>query len=128
MIQRGSFLTVSDNSGAKIAYCIHNISKPKSRYAYIGDIVLISVKKLRAKRRFASKIKKGTMAHGLIIRSKNLSTFFTGDKIKFYELSIILFYRKTFKLIGTRIFGFLPFSFRYSQFVKLLSICTGCSM
>ena len=57
MIQKGSRLNVVDNSGAKIAYCIQNVSHPGCRYAYIGDLLLLSIKKLRVKRRYASKIK-----------------------------------------------------------------------
>lgn len=128
MIQKGSYLNVADNSGAKLVYCIHNITKPKSRYAFLGDVILVSVKKLRVRRRYASKIKKGVLAYGLIVRSKRFKNFYFGDKIKFYETAIVLFFRKTYKLIGTRIFGFLPLIFRYSQFLRLLSICTGVAL
>lgn len=127
MIQKGTCLNVADNSGAKYAYCIHNISKPNSRYAFVGDLILVSIKKLRVKRRYASKIKKGVLAYALIIRSKIYNKFISGDSFKFYETSVILFFRKTYKLIGTRIFGFLPFFFRYSQYIRLLSISTGVS-
>lgn len=127
MIQKGTCLNVADNSGAKYVYCIHNVTNPNSRYAFVGDIVLVSVKKLRVKRRYASKIKKGVLAYALIIRSKIDNKFFYGDCLKFYETSVILFFRKTYKLIGTRIFGFLPFFFRHSQYIRLLSICTGVS-
>ncbi len=127
MIQKGTCLTVADNSGAKYAYCIHNITKPNSRYAYIGDIILVSIKKLKVKRRYASKIKKGVLAYALIIRTKIFNKIFYGDYLKFYETSVILFFRKTYKLIGTRIFGFIPFFFRYSKFIRILSICTGVS-
>jgi large subunit ribosomal protein L14 len=128
MIQKGTFLNVVDNSGAKIAYCIYNISNPNSRYALLGNIILVSIKKLRIKRRFASKIKKGALAYGLIIRTKIFRNSFYGDKLKFYENSIILFFKKTYNLIGTRIFGLLPKFFRFTQFMRILSICTGiCS-
>ena len=50
MIQKGTRLNVVDNSGAKIAYCIQNITHPSCRYAYLGDLLLVSIKKLRVKR------------------------------------------------------------------------------
>ena len=125
MIQKGNYLSISDNSGAKIAYCIQNISKPNSRYAFLGDILLVSIKKLRVKRRFASKIKKGSLAYALVIRSRVFNYLFFGDALKFYETTVILLYKKTYKLIGTRIFGFLPYKFRYSQYLRLLSISSG---
>lgn len=128
MIQNGSYLNVIDNSGAKIAYCIKNITKPNSRYAFIGDILLLSIKKLRAKRKYASKVKRHTLVYGLIVRTKNFKNNFQGNRIKFYENSVILFYRKTFNLIGTRIFGFLSKNFRYTQYLKILSICSGVGL
>lgn len=128
MIQKNTFLNVVDNSGAKIASCIHNISNPTSRYAFLGNIILVTIKKLRIKRRFASKIKKGALAYGLIIRTKIFRNSYYGDKLKFYENSIILFFKKTYNLIGTRIFGLLPKIFRFTQFMRILSICTGISL
>lgn len=128
MIQKGTFLNVVDNSGGKIASCIHNISSPTSRYATLGHIILVSIKKLRVKRRFASKIKKGALAYALIIRTKIFRNSYFGDRLKFYENSIVLFFKKTYNLIGTRIFGLLPKFFRYTQFMRILSLGTGVSL
>lgn len=125
MIQKGTSLKVCDNSGAKIVYCIHNISKPNSKYAFIGDTILVSVKQLNVRRKFAAKIKKGVLAYALIVRSKVIKKSFYGDMIKFYETAAILFFRKTYKLIGTRIIGFIPILFRHSQFLRILSISAG---
>lgn len=128
MIQKGTYLNVVDNSGAKFASCIQNIGQPGCKYAYFGDLLLISVKKLRVKRRYASKIKKGALAFGLVVRTKNFKNSYFGDKLKFYENSVILFFRKTTNLIGTRIFGFLPYTFRATQYNRILSICTGVAL
>lgn len=128
MIQKGTYLNIVDNSGAKLAYCIHNITNPTCRYAYLGDIILVSIKKLRVKRRYASKIKKGALAYGLIVRTKIFRNSYFGDRLKFYENSIILFFKKTYNLIGTRIFGLLPKTFRFTQYLRILSICTGISL
>jgi large subunit ribosomal protein L14 len=124
MIQRGSFLKVIDNSGAKNAYCIRIISNSSKRYAFVGDLLLVSVKSLRAKRRFSSKVKTGTLVRALIVRSKITKFYFFGDNLKFYENSAVLLNKQN-KLIGTRIFGLLPNSLRYTRFMKLLSVCAG---
>lgn len=128
MLQKGTFVNIVDNSGGKIASFIHNISNPTNRYAKIGHVILVTIKKLRVKRRFASKIKKGALAYGLIVRTKTFRNSFFGDKLKFYENSIILLFKKTYTLIGTRIFGLLPKFFRFTQFMKILSIGTGISV
>jgi large subunit ribosomal protein L14 len=124
MIQKGTFLKVIDNSGAKSVYCIRVVSNQKYRYAYTGDILLVSVKKLRAKRRYASKVKKGQLLRALVVRTKKKIFYFSGDSLSFFENSVILL-RKNNKLIGTRIFGLLPRSLRYSQYMRLLVLGAG---
>jgi large subunit ribosomal protein L14 len=124
MIQKGTFLKVIDNSGAKNVCCIRVVSNQKYRYAYTGDILLVSVKKLRAKRRFASKVKKGQLIRALVVRTKKKNSYFSGDNLSFFENSVILL-KKNNKLIGTRIFGLLPRSLRYSQYMRLLALCAG---
>jgi large subunit ribosomal protein L14 len=124
MIQKGTFLKVIDNSGAKSVCCIRIVSNQKYRYAYTGDILLVSVKKLRANRRFASKIKKGQLIRALVVRTKKKTSYFSGDNLSFFENSVILL-KKNNKLIGTRIFGLLPRSLRYSQYMRLLALCAG---
>jgi large subunit ribosomal protein L14 len=124
MIQKGTFLKVIDNSGAKNVCCIRIVSNQKYRYAYTGDILLVSVKKLRAKRRFASKVKKGQLIRALVVRTKKKNSYFSGDNLSFFENSVILL-KKNNKLIGTRIFGLLPRSLRYSQYMRLLALCAG---
>jgi len=44
MIQVESRLTVADNSGAKILYCIKVLGGSRRRYAGVGDIIVVSVK------------------------------------------------------------------------------------
>ena len=83
MIQKGTFLKVIDNSGAKNVCCIRIVSNQKYRYD-TGDILLVSVKKLRAKRRFASKVKKGQLVRALVVRTKKKNSYFSGDNLSFF--------------------------------------------
>ena len=59
MIQSGTLIKIIDNTGAKTALCIKVGIGYKRRYAFSGDVVLVSVKSLRKKRREFIKIKKG---------------------------------------------------------------------
>jgi large subunit ribosomal protein L14 len=124
MIQAGSYLKVIDNSGAKIAFCIKIITGYKRRYAGIGALILVSIRGLRSKRRSFSKIKKGEVYQAVIARTKINKTSFSGDKVTFLENSVFLLNKKH-KLVGTRIFGCLPKSFRYTKFMKMLSVSAG---
>ena len=124
MIQKETYLSVVDNSGAKLLNCIYLNKGYKKRYAYIGDCVLGSVKTLRTKRKESVKIQKGSITTALIIRAKFYCSDFTGNRLKFFENSVILLTKQN-KLLGTRIFGALPSFFRYTRFFKLIFLSTG---
>jgi large subunit ribosomal protein L14 len=49
MIQTGTLLNVIDNSGARQVKCLKIFKGYKRRYAFAGDFVLVSVKKLKRK-------------------------------------------------------------------------------
>ena len=59
MIQQESILKVVDNSGAKTVKCIKVLGGFQKRYAKLGDIVVVSVQKLRNRSKKTSKVLKG---------------------------------------------------------------------
>ena len=59
MIQVGTVLNVSDNSGARKVYCIRVLNGSRKKYARLGNLILVVVKSLRKKRKSLSKVKKG---------------------------------------------------------------------
>ena len=60
MIQIQTLLKVADNSGGKLVRCIKILKKgAKTRYAKVGDIIVVSVQQIRAKNKLTSKVKKG---------------------------------------------------------------------
>lgn len=124
MIQSGTYLNVIDNSGAKNIFCIKVLSGYKRRYAGIGDLIVISIKSLRTKRRAVSKTKKGEIYRALVVRTKNSNTGFNGNKFNFLENSAILLNKQN-KFIGTRIFGAVPKLFRYTKHLKMVFLSTG---
>lgn len=124
MIQVGSILKVIDNSGGNKVRCLRIISTSQPRYAFLGDLLLVSVKRLRAKRRSKSKVKKGTMVRALIVYSKKHKNYYFGDNLIFYDNSVVLLNNKG-KLIGTRVFGLLPKCLRYTQYMRLVTVCKG---
>jgi large subunit ribosomal protein L14 len=127
MIQTGTVLKIVDNTGAKTALCLKVQLGYKKRYAFIGDIVLISIKSLRTKRRANLKVKKGELYKALILRIKYPTKIFTGDYFSnVYHPSAILL-NKQKKIIGTRIFGSVSKTFRFTKYLKTLSLCSGVS-
>jgi large subunit ribosomal protein L14 len=125
MIQHGTYLNVQDNSGARSVMCIKVLKGYKSRYGYIGDLILISVKKLRTKRRLLAKVKKGDVLKALIVRTKTkVKLLNNGNFNSFTENSVILINKQN-KLIGTRIFGLVPKKLRFSKFFRIISLSSG---
>ena len=125
MIQSGTFLNVVDNSGAKTVACIKILSGYRSRYASVGQVILVSIKSLRSKRRASSKIKKGEIYNALIVRTLAPMKSFQGDSFKFFTNSVVLLSKQN-KFLGTRVFGIVPKSLRYTKFLKVLSLSPGC--
>lgn len=125
MIQNGTYLNVQDNSGARSVMCIKVLKGYKSRYAYIGDCILVSVKKLRTKRRLSSKVKKGEILKALIVRTKTkFGLVRNGNFNSFTENSVILINKQN-KLIGTRIFGLVSQKLRCTKFFRVISLSSG---
>jgi len=58
MIKINSVLKVVDNSGARFAQCLRVLSKSPKNAAYIGDLIIVSVKRVvpnkKNKKRFYS--------------------------------------------------------------------------
>jgi len=127
MIQVGSTLNVIDNCGAKKVSCIKVIKNFKKRYSFLGDIILVSVKKLRKRRRALSKVKKGEIYKALIVRLKTKSFATNKDAFSCVENSVVLFNKQN-KLIGTRIFGSIVTFFRYTRYMRLIFMSNGLSI
>jgi large subunit ribosomal protein L14 len=123
MIQSGSYLNIIDNSGAKKATCIKFVkSGYKQRYAKVGSIVLVSIKSSKN-----HKIKKGDMHKAVIIKTKtkNYSIIYNYKK-NFNNCAVLI--NKQNKSLGSRIFGRVPKQFKYSKFLRLVTLSAGLSL
>ena len=123
MIQKETYLNIIDNSGVKKVCCIHVYGGYRKRYAYTGDIVLASVKSMK-KVTSESKFKKGDIVRILILQTKQAKNSFFNNKIKHYENAGILV-SPLKKIIGTKVFGSVDSTFRYSKFLKVVTIAKG---
>lgn len=65
MIQQESRLAVADNSGAKEVLVIKVLGGTRRRYANIGDVVVVTVKKATP----AGMVKKGEVLKAVIVRT-----------------------------------------------------------
>ena len=100
MIQSETRLTVADNSGAKVLYCIKVLGGSRRRYASIGDIIVVSVKEAIPN----AKVKKGDILKAVVVRTKKEIKRQDGSFIRFDDNSAVLINAQR-EPIGTRIFG-----------------------
>ena len=113
MIQAETRLTVADNSGAKILYCIKVLGGSRRRYASIGDIIVVSVKEAIPN----TKLKKGDVVKAVVVRTKKEIKRLDGSYIRFDDNSAVLI-SQTKEPIGTRIFGPVARELRAKRFMK----------
>ncbi len=117
MIQAESKLTVADNSGAKVLYCIKVLGGSRRRYASIGDIIVVSVKEAIPN----AKVKKGEVLKAVVVRTKKEIRRPDGSFIRFDDNAAVLI-TGTKEPIGTRIFGPVARELRAKKFMKIISL------
>ena len=124
MIQVGTKLRVSDNSGAKYVSCIKVLGGYKKRYARIGDKIVVSVLNLRAKRRSQTKIQKGKVAYGIVVRTKVNKTNKAHIKYAFSDNAIVLITQQG-KPLASRVIGGVPKQIRYTRYMRIATLSAG---
>jgi len=125
MIQIQTLLKVTDNSGGKVVRCLKILKKgAKTRYGKIGDIIVVSVQKIRSKNKLTSKVKKGDVLYGIIVKTKSSLKRKSGISFCFNQNSVVLL-NKQLKPIATRVFGMVPRELRITKFLKIISLAGG---
>jgi len=100
MVQQESRLSVADNSGAKEVLCIRVLGGTKKRYASIGDKIVVSIKSALP----SGEAKKGTVATGVVVRTRKEIRRPDGSYIRFDDNACVLL-NAAGEMRGTRIFG-----------------------
>lgn len=118
MIQHRTMLKPADNSGAKKLQCIRVLGGYKKRYARIGDIVTVAIKEAQSH----SLVKKGEVAHAVIVRSRKEVRRADGSYIRFDDNAAVLIDKKSKEPRGSRIFGPVARELRVRGFTKIISL------
>jgi len=117
MVQTESFLTVADNSGARLVQVIKVLGGTKRRYASLGDVVVVTVKDAAPN----AKVKKGDVIKAVVVRTAKEVNRGDGTYIRFDSNSAVLINAQK-EPIGTRIFGPVARELRAAQFMKIVSL------
>lgn len=116
MIQSETKLKVADNSGAKVIECFKVLGGSRRRYAYIGDIIVASVKVSEPR----GAVKKGDKVRAVIVRQKKNFRRKDGSYIRFDENAAVIVDGKEPK--GSRIFGPIAREIKERGFNKIASL------
>lgn len=119
MIQSFTRLKVADNSGAKEIMCIKCLGGSKKKNAYVGDIIVASVKKADPD----GKVKKGDVVYAVVARTTYDIQREDGSTINFDDNAAVIIQGKDNKAPkGTRIFGPIARELRANGFTQIISL------
>lgn len=117
MIQQYTRMKVADNSGAKTISCIGVPGGSGRRYAWLGDIVVASVKEAAP----ASGVKKGEVVKAVVVRTTKPHRRDDGSSIRFDDNAAVLIGDDMMPR-GTRIFGPVARELRDKDFMRIVSL------
>jgi|ERR1044071_320161 large subunit ribosomal protein L14 len=104
MLQNKTKVNVTDNSGAVLVEIIGIMGASNQRYAKIGTLVKVAIKKV-----FSGKcvpnVGKGKTSYAVVVRTTRGVRRATGIRIRFAENAVVLVKDDRKTLVGTRMFG-----------------------
>ena len=100
MIQTQSMLTVADNSGAKEVMCIKVLGGSKRRYAQVGDVIVVTVRRATPK----GAVKRKSIQRAVVVRQRNTIRRKNGSFLRFGENAVVIL-NESGQPRGTRVFG-----------------------
>ncbi len=117
MIQQMTKLNVADNSGAKKLQVIKVLGGSRRRYAYVGDIVVATVKDAEPRKI----VKKKSVVKAVIVRQAAPLRRKDGSSIRFDDNAAVIIEKGT-DIKGGRIFGPVARELREKGFSKIISL------
>ena len=117
MIQASTILEVADNSGARKIQCIKVLGGSKRRSASIGDIIVVSIRKVVPNK----KIRPGEVHKALVVYTKKNNRRTNGSRVRLGRNAVVLLNAKKLPQ-ATRILGVVPRELKSKNFGKVLSI------
>ena len=119
MIQTLSYLNVADNSGARKLMCIRVLGG-RRQTATIGDVIIAVVKDALPN----MPLKKSDVVRAVVVRTKKGIRRENGMMLRFDENAAVVI-NKEGNPRGTRVFGPIEKTFRYTKYLRILSLASG---
>jgi len=107
-----------DNSGAKMVKCIKVLGGSRKRYAQLGDMIVVVVKKAEPRKL----VKKHDVTRAVVIRQKKPFRRNDGSYVSFEDNAVVVLEGKTKKPKAGRIFGPVARELREKGFEQIVAI------
>ena len=117
MIQLKTILDVADNTGARKASLIGVLKSKGKHWAQVGDVVKVNIKESAPD----AAVKKGTMAKGIIVRTKKAIRRPDGTYVRFDSNAVVIV-DDAGNPRGTRVFGPVARELRNMEYMKIISL------
>ena len=117
MVQQETRLAVADNTGAKEVLCIKVLGGSKKRYARVGDLIVVTIKKSIP----SATLKKGEVHKAVVVRTKKETKRKDGSYIRFDDNACVIIDENS-QMKGTRVFGPVARELRENNFMKVVSL------
>jgi large subunit ribosomal protein L14 len=117
VIQSFTRLRVADNTGARQVMCIKVLGGSGRKYASLGDIIVVTVKRAIP----GGVVKKSDVARAVIVRQTKPFHRKDGTYVRFDENAAVILDEKN-NPKGTRIFGPVARELREKNFMKIVSL------
>ncbi|OGY57035.1 MAG: 50S ribosomal protein L14 [Candidatus Colwellbacteria bacterium RBG_13_48_8] len=118
MIQENTILKVADNSGAKSVRCFRVLGGSRKRYAFIGDIIIASVRLAEPRKQ----VKKKDIVQAVVVRTRAPLRRKDGTYLRFDENAVVVIEKDKKEPRATRIFGPIPREIKEKGYDKLISM------
>ena len=117
MIQSYTRLKIADNTGARQLMCINVLGGTRKKYARVGDVIVVSVKRATP----GAVVKEGDVVRAVIVRCAQPYRRPDGSYIRFDQNAAVILTDKN-NPKGTRIFGPVARELREKNFTKIISL------
>lgn len=118
MLQDGTVVKITDNSGGKIGKIFKVMGGSKKRYATLGDIVTISVKVAEPRKG----VKKKDVLQAVVVRTTKPFRRKDGSYISFDDNAVVIVEKGKKDPKAGRVFGPIPRELGEKGFQKIISL------
>ena len=118
MIQDGTVVNITDNTGGKVGKVFKVLGSSKSRYAGIGDKVIVSIK-IADPRKI---VKKKDVHQAVVVRTVSAYRRKDGSYIRFDDNAVVILEKDKLDPKGGRVFGPIPRELAERGYQKIISL------